>query len=102
MNLRLIAVVASLLGLALSGCAQQQTSPPSAAPDSSIAKLRDQCVAGDTQACQKIARRACMDGTPETCRAECWPANVAQACAAYNPEKGNSSLPGPGGFGQQP
>jgi hypothetical protein len=79
MNLRTTAVVLSLLALALSGCAQQQPS----AFETALPKLRDQCVAGDNQACRKIAQGACVAGTPETCREDCWPANVAQACAEY-------------------
>ena len=92
MNTRQAAAVLSLLFLALSGCAQQQPS----AFETALPKLRDQCVAGDNQACQKIAEGACLNGTPETCRAQCWPAIVAQACAPYRPEEMRRASPGPG------
>ena len=82
--------VIALLALALSGCAQQQPS----AFEATVPKLRDQCVAGDNQACLKIAQGACLNGTPETCRADCWPANVAQACAPYRTDQ--RGLQGPG------
>ncbi len=90
MNSRHPAVILSVLVLALSGCAQQQPS----AFETALPKLRDQCEAGVTQACQKIAQGACQQGTPETCRAECWPANVAKACAEYRPEDTRPALPG--------
>ena len=86
------AVVFTLLALALSGCAQQQPS----AFEATVPKLRDQCVAGDNQACNKIAEGACLNGTPETCRADCWPANVAQACAPYRTDERGSQGPGMG------
>ena len=86
------AVVFTVLALALSGCAQQQPS----AFEATVPKLRDQCVAGDNQACNKIAEGACLNGTPETCRADCWPANVAQACAPYRTDERGSQGPGMG------
>ena len=79
MNLRTTAVVLSVLALALSGCAQQQPS----AFETALPKLRDQCEAGDNQACRKIAQGACVAGTTETCQEDCWPENVAKACDEY-------------------
>src|ERR1700735_2227824 len=97
MNLRNAALVLCVLALTMAGCAQQQPS----AFETAVPKLRDQCVGGDTQACQKIAQGACVAGTPETCKADCWPAEVAQACAEYPPDDTRPAqpggLPGPGG-----
>ncbi len=87
-----VAAVLSLVTLALSGCAQQQPS----AFETALPKLRDQCVAGDNQACEKIAEGACLNGTPETCRADCWPMIVERACASFRPEDMGRALPGPG------
>jgi hypothetical protein len=98
MNLRNTAVLLCVLALAMAGCAQQQPS----AFETAVPKLRDQCVGGDTQACQKIAQGSCVAGTPETCRADCWPAEVAKACGPYLPEDARPAqpggLPGPGGM----
>jgi hypothetical protein len=92
MNLRRTAVILSLLlAFILPGCAVQQPSP---ADKAAFSKLRDQCQAGDNQACENIAEAACLNGTPTTCKEECWPTNVARACAQYPPGRQPQSLPG--------
>jgi hypothetical protein len=90
MNLRHTLALLAVLVLGLSGCAQQQPSES----ETAIPKLREQCQAGDNQACEKIAKIACEQGTRQTCRAECWPANVARACAEYRPEDTKPANPG--------
>ena len=93
MNLRRNVVVLSLLSLVLSGCAQQQ---PSTFETTLLPKLREQCEQGVQESCNQIAETACMNGTPTTCKEDCWPANVARACAQYRPDQSTRPV-APGG-----
>jgi len=92
MNLRRTAVILSILSLAWSGCAAQ----PSTFEETVLPKLRAQCEQGVEKSCEQIAETACLNGTPTTCKEDCWPANVARACAQYRPDYGSRPA-GPGG-----